>query len=206
MPVQTNSQTRAPHRVTCRQCGATIAIYLWMDECACPQCGTRHLVRIIDSPRYQMVLAQPLVDAVDETAARRILHEGELELRTLMLEIEQNVLAAQQLMREGEREAAYLQQPGRQSRESLAQAGTLAAVSIALTVSGVGLLSCLAFPFALAAVYVQWQARQQLAEENRRRRSALDRLTAKRLAELRRIQEETERLEARLAAGPSSAK
>ncbi len=206
MPVQTNSQTRAPHRVTCGQCGAAIAIYLWMDECACSQCGTRHLVRIIDSPRYQMVLAQPLVDAVDETAARRILHEGELELRTLMLEIEQNLLATQQLMREGEHEVAYLQQPGRQSRESLAQAGTLAVVSIALTVSGVGLLSCLAFPFALAAVYVQWQARQQLAEENRQRKSALDRLTAKHLAELRRIQEETERLEARLAAGPSSAK
>ena len=206
MSVQTNSQTDAPHRVTCGQCGATIAIYLWMDECVCSQCGTRHLVRIIDSRRYQMVLAQPLVDTVDETAARRILHEGELELRALMLEIEQNVLAAEQLTQQCDREAAYLQQPGRQSRESLAQAGTLAVVSIALTVSGVGVLSCLAFPFAIAAVYVQWQARQQLAEENRQRRSALDRLTAKHLTEMRRIQQETERLEARLAAGPSSAR
>lgn len=203
MPVQTTSQTDAPHRGTCGQCGATIAIDPGTEACFCPQCGTRHLARIIDSPRYQAVLTQPLLDEIDEAAARGILRECELEARTGMLAIEQNVLAAEQVLRQAERAAAALQQPGRQFWDALALMIAVGVITV-VNVAGGAVMSCLTLPVLLVLLVRSWRVWQQLTVEEQQRRSALDQLMAQHRVELERIEAETVRLEARLTAGPRS--
>ncbi len=153
-----------------------------------------------------MVLAQPVIDGGDEREARRILREGELEMRTVMMEIEQKMAEAERLLRDAEAQAERLREPGRQSRESLVLAGALGGIALLMGVAGGGALSCLALPIALYALYVQREARQQLAEENRQRQAALYQIKKRKLAEVERIEEQVKQLQSRLAAGPASAR
>jgi hypothetical protein len=178
-------------------------IYVWMDECICARCSARHLVRVIETEPIKLAMALPLIDGIDEREGRRILREGELEMRTIIMEIERNMAALERLMRDAEAQAAQLREPSRQSTESMAFAGTLGVVAFLLSVVGGGALSCLALPVALYAVYVQWDARQQIAEDKRQRQTALYQLKKRKLAEADQIEEHIKQLKAKLAAGPT---
>ena len=190
------------HTVACGQCVAEFAVGAGSTRAACPRCGAVHLVRILATRRCNVTLAQAVADEVDEMAAQRRLDASELQVRTLLLAIEENLAAAQEIQRAAEQEVAAVRtHESSQTWGSLALLAVLAALAIGAAFAG-GALRCLALPIAAVAVYWQWQAYKTWRAQRQQAQQAVEAIAAQAISQVEVIEGRVAALERQLADGP----
>jgi len=190
----------AQNLIACERCGAEFPPQPGAATRHCPQCGAAHDVAVIATPHYHCLLFSLIEDGADAAEVQRSLHAQELEIRPLMLELEQQRLLMNQLVSEAERTALMLRQSFQFPSGSMLPVVGWALLLIVLAQIGGGLSACLLLPVVVWAMYQLVQACRRARAEQRERLAAARSLLAAKEREIDLYARHVAALEERLLA------
>lgn len=167
--MQTSSikPTAAPNLIACGRCAAEFPPRPGAQMHHCPQCGAAHAAVAINTLHYHCLIFAMIEEDADEV--HRALHEREMEVRTLILEIEQQRMAMHRLVSEAECTAVMLRQSFWGLDGSMVAVVGWSLLLIVLAQIRGGLGTCLLLPVMVWAAYQLVQAFRRVQSEQRDR-------------------------------------